>query len=287
MRVRAAVGWLKEAARRWSEDHAAQLGASLAYYAIFAVGPLLLIAIALAGLFFGRDAAQHRIVAVLTDYVGQSGAQAIEGIILRSSRTSSSVVGAIAGLLILLFGATTMFGQLDDALNIIWRVKRESTSGWRAFVRQRLLSLLMVLGTGFLLLVAVFASAALSVVGRFFSDRLPGGAWLWRVLNFLFQFGVITLLFSLIFKILPRSVKRKWRDVWASALITAVLFTIGRFVLALYLGRGNIGSPYGAAGSLIGLLVWIYYAAQILFFGAELTHVYAERFGSRRKEAHP
>ncbi len=271
----------RDAAVRWNDDHAAQLGGSLAYYAIFAIGPLLLIAISVAGLVFGHDAAQNQIITTLRSYIGSAGAEAIQQIVVRSAVASHGVIGTIVGVVILVFGATALFGQLDDALNLIWRVEPSKEAGWKVYLRQRFLSLTMVLGTGFLLLVSLLISTALTVLGKFFSDRLPGGAVLWHGINFLLSLVVISVVFGLIFKILPRGIKISWSDVWRSALATGVLFTVGKFLLGLYIEKGQVGSAYGAAGSLIGVLVWIYYASQILFFGAELTQVYAQRFGSR------
>jgi len=280
-RAFAIFGWFKDAGIRWVDDHAAQLGAALAYYAIFAVGPLLLIAISVAGLVFGHDAAQNQLVHSLRDYIGQSGAEVIQQIVLSSARPATGVLGSILGIALLLFGATGLFGQLDDALNLIWRVPPSKEAGWKVYLRQRFFSLTMVLGAGFLLLISLVVSTVLTVAGKFFSQRLPGGRILWEGVNFIVQLMVVSGIFSLIFKLLPRDIKVTWRDVIPGALITGVLFTVGKFLLGLYIEKGQVGSAYGAAGSLIGVLVWIYYASQILFFGAELTQVYSERFGSR------
>ncbi len=279
-RLRQIFGWFKDAGVDWLDDHAAQLGASLAYYAIFAVGPLLLIAISVAGLVFGHDAAQNQIVHTLRDYIGKPGAEMVQTIVKQSAHPSASILGTIAGVGLLLFGATAVFGQLDDALALIWHVKPSQEPGWKSYLKQRFLSLTMVLGTGFLLMVSLLVSAAATIVGKFFSSQLPGGQFVWEVINFVFQLVIISGVFALIFKLLPRTVKLFWSDVWRSALITGGLFTGGKFLLGLYIEKGDVGSAYGAAGSLIGILVWIYYAAQILFFGVELTKVYASQFGS-------
>ena len=215
------LGWFKDAGLRWVDDHAAQLGAALAYYAIFAVGPLLLIAVSVAGLVFGHDAAQNQLVHSLRDYIGQSGAEVIQQIVLSTSRPATGVLGSIVGIALLLFGATGLFGQLDDALNIIWRVPPSTVPGWKVYLRQRFFSLTMVLGACFLLLVSLLISTALTVIGKFFSTRLPGGHVLWELLNFVFQLLVVSGAFGLIFKILPRPIRIAWSDVWRSALITA------------------------------------------------------------------
>jgi membrane protein len=245
---------------------------------MFSIAPLLLIAISVAGLIFGEEAARGQVVTQIQGMVGREGGEAIEGAIQNASKPSTSILATIIGLATLFLGASGVFGQLKDALNTIWEVKPKPGRGILATIKERFLSFTMVLGVGFLLLTSLVISAALAALGTFMSGLLPGLDILWQVVNFVISFAVVTLLFALIYKVLP-DVKIAWRDVWIGAAVTALLFTIGKFLLGLYLGNASVGSAYGAAGSLLVILVWIYYSAQILFFGAEFTQVYAKRQG--------
>jgi membrane protein len=274
------VDLVKTTFSEWQEDKAARLAAALAYYTAFSLGPLLLIAISVAGLVFGREAAQGQVVAQMQGLLGEEGAQVIQTAIENASQPSASIVSTLIGLGLLLLGAAGLFGQLQDALNTIWEVQPKPGRGFMGMVKDRFLSFTAVLGTGFLLLVSLVISAGLTAVNTWMADRLPGGALLWQVINQVVSVAVVTLLFALIFKVLPDA-EISWRDVWLGAFVTAVLFTIGKYALGLYLGRASVGSAYGAAGSLLVVLVWVYYSAQILFMGAEFTQVYANRFGSR------
>jgi membrane protein len=192
------------------------------------------------------------------------------------------IVSSIVGIVVLLFGASGVFGELQAALNTVWEVQPKPDRGLWGMIKDRFFSFTMVLGVGFLLLVSLLLSAALSAVGRFLSERLPGGEALWQVLNFVISLGVVTSLFALIFKVVP-DVKIEWRNVWIGAAVTALLFTLGKFLLGLYLGKASFASMYGAAGSLVVLVVWVYYSAQILFLGAEFTQVYARHNGSNMR----
>jgi membrane protein len=275
-----AFSLLKETFKDWNEDKASRLAAALAYYAAFAIAPLLLIAISIAGLVFGEEAARGAISTQLQGLLGADAAATVETAIENSSDPGLGSLSAIIGLALLIWSASNLFAQLQEALNTIWEVQPKPGQGILATLKKRFLSMTMVLGIGFLLLVSLVLSAALSIVGNFFSGVLPGGEALWQVVNFVVSFAVITLLFAAIYKVLP-DVEIQWRDVWIGAAVTAFLFTVGRFLIGLYMGYSSVGSTFGAAGSLLVLLVWIYYAAQILFFGAEFTQVYARRFGSR------
>jgi membrane protein len=275
---------LKEAYREWSEDKASRLAAALAYYTAFSIAPLLLIAISIAGLVFGRAAAQGQVFGQLQGLLGPEAAGTIQASIATSQDTGASTLSAIIGLAMLVWSASNVFSQLQDALNTIWEVQPDPRAGIGATVKRRFLSMTMVLGIGFLLLVSLLLSAGISVVGAFFQGLLPGGAVVWQFVNVLLSFGIITLLFAAIYKILP-DVEIAWSDVWVGAAATALLFTIGKLLIGLYLGHATVGSTFGAAGSLLVFLVWVYYSAQILFFGAELTQVYARKFGSRIKPA--
>ncbi len=274
------VPLLKTSLAEWSEDKAPRLAAALAYYTVFSLAPLLVIVIAIAGLVFGEEAARGALSAQIEGLVGTTGAQAIEEMIKGASQRESGIVATVIGVATLLLGASGLFGQLQDALNTIWEVQPKPNQGIVATIKQRFFSFTMVLGTGFLLLVSLVISAVLAGVVQYFQGILPGADWVWQAVNVVVGLAVTTLLFGLIFKIIP-DVEIDWSDVWIGAAATAVLFSIGRLLLGLYLGRSSFGSTYGAAGSLVVLLIWIYYSAQILFLGAEFTQVYANSFGSR------
>jgi membrane protein len=271
---------VKEAGTQWVEDKAPRLGAALAYYTIFSIAPLLVIAISVAGLVFGREAAQGKIAAQVEHLVGRQGGEAVETMVESASKPSTGVAGTALGIAMLLFGAAGLFGQLQDALNTVWEVKPKAGRGVWGFVRDRFLSLSMVLGVAFLLLVSLVVSTALTAVGGTLGDVQTGVVG--QVITTLFDLVVITALFALIFKYLPDA-EVAWRDVWLGAAVTSVLFTLGKFLIGLYLGSAAVGSAYGAAGSLAVLLVWLYYATQIFLFGAELTKAYANHMGSRIK----
>ncbi len=279
MNFRKYLGLLTDTFHEWSEDKASRLGAALAYYSVFSLGPLLIISIALAGLIFGKDAARGEVLDEIKGTVGEPVALALEQMLTQASNPGRGALATALGIAALLFGATGVFGELQDALNTIWKVKPKPGRGLWGIIRDRFLSLTMVLGTGFLLLVSLVLTAALSAFSASLSNALPGGAAVWQPVNLLVSFGVITLLFAMIFRFLPDA-QVAWRDVWLGALLTSVLFTIGKFLLGLYLGQSGVTSAFGAAGSLVLILLWVYYSSQILLFGAEFTRVYAERWGS-------
>ncbi|OUL35170.1 YihY/virulence factor BrkB family protein [Nostoc sp. 106C] len=269
----------QETFKEWSEDKASRLAAALAYYTIFSIAPLLIIVIAIVGAVFGEEAARGEIVRQIQGLVGRPGAEFIETAIQNANQPQTGTIASIISILVLLLGATGLFNELQDALNTIWEVKPKPGAGVNNMVRQRVLSFAMVLGIGFLLLVSLVVSAGLTALVTFFSNLVPGVDFIWQIVNFILSFAITTILFGLIFKVLP-DVKITWGDVIIGASITSILFSIGRFLLGQYLGNGGFGSAYGAAGSLVVILAWIYYAAQILFFGAEFTQVYARRYGS-------
>jgi membrane protein len=267
----------------FNEDKAPRLAAALAYYTIFSLAPLLIIAISIAGVFFGEEAARGALSGQLDSLLGQQGAEAIQEMLAASSRQEAA--GALAtavGVATLLFGAAGVFGQLQDALNTIWEVAPKPGRGVWGFIQDRFLSFAMVLGTGFLLLVSLLLSTFLSAAGRMVVGESFDQTILWQGVNLLVQAVVTFGLFTLIFKVLPDA-RIAWRDVLLGAGITTLLFVVGRFLIDLYLRTTGTGSTYGAIGSLIVLLIWIFYSAQILLFGAEFTQVYAQRFGSRIK----
>src|SRR5688572_6138637 len=280
MNFKAIFELVRDTFKDWSEDKAARLGAALAYYTIFSIGPLLVISIAIASIVFGDEAARGQIVGTIGGMVGQEGGKLIEDSIENANKGGGSIIATGIGIATLLFGAAGVFGQLKDALNTIWEVKPKPNLGFIHSIKERFFSFTMVLGTGFLLLVSLVVSAAVAALGTFLSNALPGADVIWQVVNFLVALGVVTLMFALLFKFLP-DVKIGWKDVWIGALVTALLFLVGQFLLGFYLGSGAVGTAWGAAGALVIILVWIYYSAQIFFLGAEFTQVYTNKFGSR------
>lgn len=271
---------IKEAAADWSHDRAPRLGAALAYYTVFSLVPFLVVVIALIGLVLGQEAAQSAILSHIATLVGDQSAAAIKDMIQRADQPSTGLVATGLAVVTLLFGASGVFGQLQDALNTVWGVEPKEGRGVWGFIKDRFLSFVAVLGTGFLLLVSLILSSALAAFGKWFSGLLPLPEALLHLFNFVLSFVVVTGLFALIFKVLPDA-RVAWRDVWVGALLTAALFTIGKYALGLYLGKSNVASAYGAAGSLVLILLWVYYSAQILLYGAEFTQVYANRLGER------
>ena len=256
------------------------LGASLAYYTVFSLAPLLIISISIAGLVLGEEAARGKIFEQLHYLIGEQGGKATQEMVQSASaKPATGVVASIMGLVTLLLGASGVFGQLQSSLNIIWGVEPKPGRGILGMIKDRFLSFGFILVVGFLLLVSLMLSAAVTFFAQWISGLTPGMEVVAHGLNFVLSLGVITVLFALMFKCLPDAVIA-WRDVWLGAAITAALFTVGKFALSFYLGTSSVASAYGAAGSLIVLLLWVYYAAQIFFFGAEFTQVWANRFGS-------
>lgn len=281
MNAKKLLGILKQTGIEWVEDKAPMLGAALAYYTIFSLAPLLIIAIAIAGFVFGEEAARGQIFEQLRSLLGDQGGQAVQEMVRNAGKSrGTGIVASITGFAALLLGASGVFGQLQASLNIIWNVKPKPGRGLMGFLQTRFLSFGFILVVGFLLLVSLLLTAAITFVSQQLGAMAPGMEAAAQGGNLLLSFLVIGLLFALIFKYLP-DVEIGWRDVWVGALITAVLFSLGKLGLGLYLGASSVGSTFGAAGSLIVLLVWIYYSAQILFFGAEFTQVWANRCGSR------
>ncbi|GAB4527313.1 MAG: hypothetical protein Tsb0014_07970 [Pleurocapsa sp.] len=279
IRIKTIFRLLREAFQEWQQDKVSVLAAALAYYMVFSITPLLVIAIAIVGAVFGQSKAQNEILQQINNLVGSQGAGAIEIALRNASQPEISSIASIISVLVLFIGASGVFTQLQEALNTVWRVKPKPSSGLRGIIRKRLLSFCMVLVLGILLLLSLILSALLSAFSKldiiFVSDFLP----VWRLLNSAISFGLVTLLVALIYKYLP-DVTIRWKDVWVGAIITALLFNVGKYVLGLYLGGSSFGSAYGAAGSLIVFLAWVFYSAQILLFGAELTQVYARKYGA-------
>ena len=273
------VAMVKQAFAAWVDDYAPSMGAALAYYTLFSMAPLLLIAVSIAGLVFGPDAARGEIFAQLNDLIGDEGAAAVQSLLQSLNRPAQGVAGTVIGSATLLIGAASVFGELQNSLDRIWRVPPRRGAGLWTLIRARLVSFGMVLGIGFLLVVSLIASAAIAAFGKRYANAFGGWALVAEALNFAISFAVVTALFAMIYKILPR-VRIGWRDVWIGAAVTALLFALGKSLIGVYLGRSGVASGFGAAGSLIVVILWTYYSAQIFLLGAEFTHVYARACGS-------
>ena len=263
------------------------MGAALAYYALFSIAPLLLIIIAVAGIFFGEEAVRGAVFGQLADLMGETGAQAIAEMVASANRPKAGGIAAAVGVALLLFGASGVFGQLRAALDRIWRAPASTkTSGIWPWLRANLLSMGMVFAMAFLVAVSLVLSAVVATLGKWWSPFFGGWALIAHALDLAVSFGMLTAIFALIYKVMPRA-KVEWHDVWVGAATTAALFTIGKFLIGLYLGKSSIGTSFGAFGSLAIFMVWVYYSAQIFLFGAEFTWVYAHELGSRRNEPRP
>lgn len=280
MRYRSVRALFAEGFTGWREHKASKMAAALAYYTVFSLAPILVISVAVAGLVFGQQAAEGRIVGQISGLVGQQSAEALQAMIAAARAPSSSILATVLGLATLLFGATGVFGELQDSLNTVWGVKPKPGRGLLRMLETRFVSFTMVLGTGFLLLVALVVSAGIAALGSWVGGLLPFPELVMQLLNTAVSLAVVTLLFAMMFRVLP-DVDIGWRDVWVGALFTAVLFTLGKLAIGLYLGKSSLGTSYGAAGALVVILVWVYYSAQILFFGAELTRAWTYLHGSR------
>ena len=273
---------LKQAVSAWSEDFAPSMGAALSYYMLFSIAPLLIIVIAMAGFFFGAQAVHGEVFAQLSGLMGEEGARAIEALLKSTSQPKEGAIATIASVLVLLLGATTALAELQSDLDRIWRAPVDAKIGsvWK-FLRARLLSVAMILSIALLLMVSLVMSAAMAALGKWWGPWFIGWELLAHVLHLALSFGLATLLFAMIYKIIPR-VRIDWRDVWVGAAVTALLFAIGKVLIGLYLGKSGVTSGFGAAGSLVLVMVWVYYSAQIFLIGAEFTWVYAHEYGSRR-----
>jgi len=274
------------AASSWVDDYAQSMGAALAYYTMFSVAPLLLIVISIAGLIFGVEAARGEIVGQLQGLMGPQGAQAVQGLLESVNKPAQSITATVTGIILLLVGATSVFGELQDALDRIWRAPKRPKAGLWSLVRARLLSFGMIMGIGFLLMVSLVVSAALAALGKLWGPFFSDWQVLANLMEFLVSFVFTTTMFAMIYKIMPR-VNVDWSDVWIGAVVTALLFTVGKFLIGLYLGRSGVTSGFGAAGSLVVLLLWVYYSAQVFLMGAEFTWAYSNTFGSRRERPLP
>ena len=271
---------LRQTFNDWSEDKAPELGAALAFYTALSIAPLLVIVLGIAALFLGDEAASGQIKTEMNAMVGPEGASAIGDMLENADKPTERTIATVLSVITLLFGASGVFGQLQSSMNTIWEVEPKPGRGIWGMIRDRFLSFTMVLGLAFLLLVSMILGAVIAAAGNLLTGMIGDAAWIGHVVHIITSMIVLTLLFAAMFKYLPDA-KIAWRDVILGAFITAVLFTIGKFAIGMYLGHSSMASSYGVAGSFVVLLVWVYYSAQILFFGAELTQVYANNFGSR------
>ena len=280
-RHKQALAIVKATFTSWADDRAPSMGAALAYYTLFSIAPLLLIVISLAGLWFGPEAARGEIFGQLQGLVGAAGASAIQELLESVNEPAGGIMGTLIGIVLMLVGATTVFGELQDSLDRVWRAPPREGSGIWKLLRSRLLSFGLILGIGFLMIVSLLLSALLAAIEGWWAPRLVGWEVVLQVVNQLVAFLLVTLMFGMIYKLMPR-VHIEWRDVAVGSLVTAALFTIGKFLIGFYIGTSGVSSGFGAAGSLVALLVWVYYSAQIFLLGAEFTWVYAHAVGSRR-----
>lgn len=272
---------MKRVSSSWLDDYVPSMGAALAYYTMFSLAPLLLIVISVAGLVFGQDAARGEIQAQLHSLMGETGAKAVQDLLASVRKPTEGAIATVLGVVLLLIGATSVFGELQDSLDRIWRVpSRKRSSGLIPLVRTRLLSFGMILAIGFLLIVSLVVSAGLATVARWWSPVFGGWYAVAAVADALGGFALVAAMFAFIYKIMP-SARVQWKDVWIGAVFTAVLFVAGKFLIGLYIGSSGVVSGFGAAGSLVVVMVWVYYSAQIFLIGAEFTWVYANEFGSR------
>ncbi len=282
MTIRRFFELAKQSVTAWSDDYAPSMGAAIAYYTVFSLAPLLLIVIAVAGSVFGRDAVRGEIVAQLSGLIGPDGAHAIQGLIASASNKSDGIVAGAISVVVLIIGATTVFAELQSALDRIWGAPSKAKTGILGTIRARLLSFGLIIGLAFLLMVSLVTSAAVAAFGKWFGGLMPGWEITLMLLNMVISLGFTTVLFAMIYKLMPQT-KIDWKDVWVGSFVTAVLFEIGKFLISLYVAKTSVVSSLAAAGSIIVLLVWVYYSAQIFLLGAEFTWVFANEQGSLRR----
>ena len=275
---------IKTTFKSWNDDYASSMGAALAFYTLFSIAPLLLIVLSIIGFVFGLEAARGEITGQLQNLMGEQSAMAVQALLQNVNKPEEGFIATMIGVVLLLVGATSVFGELQNSLNRIWHVpERSKVNGLIALFHERLLSFGMILGIGFILMVSLIFSAALSAMSKWWSPQFKEWLLLLSIFNVVIGFVMTTAMFALIYKLMP-SVKIRWNEVWLGAVITATLFAIGKFLIGLYIGRSNIASGFGAAGSLVALLVWVYYSAQIFLLGAEFTWAYSNIYGSRAKK---
>ncbi|HST04104.1 MAG TPA: YihY/virulence factor BrkB family protein [Chloroflexia bacterium] len=270
---------LKHAFKEWSDDRAPVLGAALAYYTIFSIGPLLVAVIGITGLVLGPDAASGHVADTLKGFLGEDGAKTVQSIIAGASKPTEGIIATIIGSLGVVFGAMAIFGQLKNALNVVWDAPKKK-GGIGDTIVANIAMFALVIASGLVLLLSLAANALIATLQDITGSALPGGPIVWQLLNYVVSLGLVTLTFAIIFKALP-DVRIAWEDVWLGSFITSILFMVGQILIGLYLAVLNVGSAFGAAGSLVVILVWVYFSAQITFLGAEITQVYANMYGSK------
>lgn len=275
---------LKQTVQAWVDDRAPSMGASIAYYTLFSLAPLLLIVVSIAGLLFGAEAARGAIFSELEGLLGATSAQAIQSLLETVNQPSDGILSALVGLAVMLMGATSVFAELQATLDRIWRATEPVAGGLWRLLRVRVLSFGLILGLGFLLMVSLFLSAALSALQHWWSPYFGNWLTLMQAVNLMVNFGMVTAIFAMIYKLMPR-VRVDWADVWIGSVVTAALFTVGRTLIGLYISHSAVGSTFGAAGSIVVVMVWVYYSTQIFLLGAEFTWVYAHTRGSRQRPA--
>ena len=268
----------KKVFREWREDDANRLAAALSFYAAISIAPLLVLALTIMGFVYGRQSAQQQILGQIQNIMGQQSASVLTTILNNANQPHVASFAGVLGIIVLLWGASNVFAQLQDAMNVVWDVELNENTGFWMVAKKRVLSFVMIVAIGFLLVVSMILSAALTFFNSHLDGLLPGTNWLWQASDQVVSFIIITFLFALIYKVLPDA-KIAWRDVWWGAGVTALLFTFGKYLLGIYLGVQSVGSAYGAAGSLVVFLIWVYFSAQIFFLGAEFTQVYSRRLG--------
>lgn len=275
---------VRKSVTAWLDDYAPSMGAAISYYTVFSIAPLLLLVMAVAGFVWGREAVEGELIRQLAGMLGEDGARGVHALVQSANKPGQGLVASAVSFVVLLVGATTVFAELQSALDRIWCVpERQKLSGLWATLRARLLSLGLILGLGFLLAVSLVFSAGVAALGRWASDLLPGSEALLQVANTAVSLSISLLLFAMIFKLMPRA-SVAWKDVWVGAAVTAVLFEVGKVLIGLYIGKSSVTSSFAAAGSLVVLLIWVYYSAQIFLLGAEFTWVYAHEHGSRKQK---
>jgi membrane protein len=275
MNIKAGIGLLEDTFKKWKAHNAPRMGASVAFYSLLSFAPLLILIAAIIALVFTKETAHKGLADQARQMMGNRGADIVDSLLANAQKPSSGILASVIAFLTLLFGASGVFIELRAALNTIWDAKPQTDAGWKGMLKDRLFSFGMVLSIGFLLLVSLILSTALAFIGKFFEQVVPVPPAVLEAVNFVVSFAVISVLFALMFKFVPAA-HIAWRDVLIGAIGTALLFTIGKFLLGLYLGKASVGSAYGAAGSLVAFIVWVYYSAQIFFFGAEFTRVYSD-----------
>lgn len=281
MAIKRFYALVKQTVMNWLDDYAPSMGAAIAFYTVFSLAPLVIIVIAIAGFFWGREAVQGQLFDQVSAMVGTEGGKAVESVVLGAQEPAQGIAATVISIVMLVIGATTVFSELQSALDRIWKVNSKKQSGIWALIRARLLSFGLILTLAFLLIVSLVVSTLLAALGSWLGGGVPGWGMLLQAVNAAVTLGILTLLFAMIYRFMPQ-VSVAWHDVWAGAFVTAVMFEIGKFLIGLYMAKASVASSYAAAGSLVIVLIWVYYAAQVFLLGAEFTRVYAEAHGSRR-----